>query len=205
MFKILIFEESLNYQVNTIFINYDVDIVNSVDEFIDATYSKDYNLYLINFLYYPQLEELRDSGDKTSCIFIDEFYNIYNIKKAFLVADDYMIKPLFLEELAIRVDYHYRKLFNNLKNIIIYKDFYFHLNSQQLFQKTIKVKLTPNEMKLVTLFMLHKNKPVSKDIIYDELESSSNGSLRVYISKLNKLGLDINYDRSIVSYLLVED
>ena len=60
-------------------------------------------------------------------------------------------------------------------------------------------------MKLVTLFMLHKNKPVSKDIIYDELESSSDGSLRVYISKLNKLGLDINYDRSIVSYLLVED
>ncbi len=202
MFKILICEASLNEQALNLFTNYEVKIVNSAEEFLDATYTENYDLYIVNFYYYSQIELLRNAEDKTTSIFVDEFYNIYNLKKAFLIADEYMVKPLFLEELSIRVNYHYRKLFNHAKNIIIYKDFYFHVNTLQLFNKTKKVKLTPNEMKLIKLFLTHLNKPISKDIMYDELESSSDGSLRVYISKLNKLGFEISYDRSIVSYLL---
>jgi len=113
-----------------------------------------------------------------------------------------MIKPIYLEELKIRADYHYRKLFKHSKNIIIYKEFYFHINSKQLFLGTQKVKISPSEMRLLELFLTYINKPISKDIIYDKLESNSDGSLRVYISKLNKLGFDISYDRAIVSYLL---
>ena len=133
------------------------------------------------------------------------YYDISHIKKTFLIADEYMIKPLVFEELKIRVDYYYRKLFNHSKNIILYKDFYFHVNSKQLFLGTQKVKLSPNEMKLIELFLTYINKPISKDIIYDKLESSSDGSLRVYISKLNKLGFSISYDRAIVSYILLRD
>ncbi len=202
MFKILIYELSLAHQLKNIFLRYNVDVVSDDEAFINATYEKNYHLYILNFYSHSLIEELKESKDITTTILVDEFYNIHNIKKTFLIADDYMVKPLFLEELEIRVDYHYRKLFNNIKNIIIYKEFYFHVDSEQLFRKTNKVKLTPNEMKLVKLFLVHINKPISKDIIYDELQSSSDGSLRVYISKLNKLGFDISYDRAIVSYML---
>ena len=41
-----------------------------------------------------------------------------------------------------------------------------------------------------------------KEIIFDILENSSDGSLRVYISKLNKIGLHVEYDRAISSYTL---
>ncbi len=202
MFKILLCEESLKESINILFPTYSVDIATSVEELLNRTFDSNYDLYIVDFYYYTTIEELKKSGDNTTIIFIDNYYEIFHIKKAFLIADDYMIKPLMMEELKIRVDYHYRKLFNHSKNIILYKKFYFHVNSKQLFLGTQKVKLSPNEMKLLELFLTHIGKPISKDRIYDKLESSSDGSLRVYISKLNKLGFDISYDRSIVSYTL---
>ena len=202
MFKILVCEESLQHSIDMLFPTFDVDIATNIDELFNLTFEKSYDLYIVNFYYYASLNELKKSGDKTITIFIDEYYEIFHIKKVFLIGDDYMIKPLVMQELKIRVDYHYRKLFNHSKNIIVYKNFYFHVNSKQLFLGTQKIKLSPNEMKLLELFLTHINKPISKDIIYDILQSNSDGSLRVYISKLNKLDFDISYDRSIVSYTL---
>ena len=202
MFKILILEESLYYQASALFESYGVDVVKDEDEFLNLTYANDYDLYIMNFYFRSTLEALRDSEDQTYAILVDEYYDIAHLKRAFLLADEYMVKPLLLEELSIRVDYYYRKLYDEVQNIIRYKNFFFHLKSEQLFDGKEKVKLSPNELKLLKLFLLHLDKPISKDLIYDTLESSSDGSLRVYISKLNKVGFDLSYDRSIVSYTL---
>jgi len=204
MFKILIFEESLSNGANAIFSRYDVDVATTSDEFVNATFEKEYDLYLVNFYHYEVIDELKNSNDTTACIFIDEFYSIHNVKKAFLIADDYMVKPLYMEELKIRVDYHYRKLFTHSKNVILYKDFYFHVNSKQLYQGAKKIKLAPNEMKLLELFLPQVNKPLPRDVLYETLQSESYGSLRVYVSKLNKMGFDVSYDRSAISYSLLE-
>ena len=205
MFKILICEESLSYLAPTIFGSYSYSVARTEDELIELTFKKEYDLYLLHMECLSTLKELREAKDTTPCIFIDEYYSLANFKKAFSIGDDYVLKPLYLDELKIRVGYHYSKIYNSSHNIIIYKNFYYHANSKQLFLDKAKVKLSPNELKLVALFFTHLNKPVSKDIIYEELESNSDGSLRVYISKLNKLGLQIEYDRSIVSYTLVKN
>jgi len=202
MFKILVGEDMLKHSTSGIFTTYEINFINSYDEFIDATFKKEYDLFILNLYYYSALEELQKSNNKTKVIFIDEFYNINNYKKALQIGDNYLTKPIYEQELEILVKYHYRKLFKYSSNIIIYKDFYFHVDSQQLFESTKKIKLSPNELKLVNLFFTHIDKPISKDIIYDTLESSSDGSLRVYISKLNKLSLHVEYDRSILSYTL---
>jgi DNA-binding response OmpR family regulator len=202
MFKILILEESLYYQAAALFDGYGVDVAKDEEEFLNLTYANDYDLYVINFYFRDVLEALRESQDNAYAIMVDEYYDIAHLKRAFLLADAYMVKPLLLEELRIRVDYYYRKLYNEVQNIIRYKNFFFHLKSEQLFDGKEKVKLSPNELKLLKLFLLHIDKPISKDLIYDTLESSSDGSLRVYVSKLNKLGFDLSYDRSIVSYAL---
>jgi DNA-binding response OmpR family regulator len=201
MLKILIGEDTLDKN-HTIFYPYDVDSINSYDEFMEASFNKNYDLYILNIYYFNAVVELQKSGDETNVIFIDEFYSINQLKKALMIGDDYMIKPVYLEELEIRVKYHCRKLFKQTNNILIYKNFYFHVDSKQLFLGTDKVKLSPNELKLVGLFFTHIDKAISKDIIYDLLESSSDGSLRVYISKLNKLGLHVEYERSSISYTL---
>ena len=202
MFKILVGEETLKHSTSNIFASYQVDFISSYDEFINASYEKNYDLYILNLYYYSALEDVQKSDDTTDVIFIDEFYNINSFKKALAIGDDYMLKPVYLEELEIRVKYHYRKLFNHSNNIIVYKKFYFHVDSSQLFHESKKVKLSPNELKLIELFFTHINKPITKGIIFDLLENTSDGSLRVYISKLNKLGLHVEYDRSIVSYTL---
>lgn len=202
MFKILICEASLSYTYKNLFASYEVTLAKSASEVLESTYEKRYDLYLLHFECYSVREELKNAGDNTPTIFIDEFYSIYNLKKAFKVGDDYMIKPLYLEELKIRVEYHYAKLYKYLKNIITYKDFYLHLSSQQLFHKKERVKLSPNEMKLVELLFVNMGRAVSKDRIYETLESSSDGSLRVHISKLGKIGLNITYERVTLSYTL---
>jgi len=202
MFKILVGEETLKYSTSNIFSSYEVDFISSYNELLDASYEKSYNLYILNFYYYSALEELQKSDDETNVIFIDESYSIYNFKKALQIGDNYIIKPIYLEELEILITYHYRKLFRHINNIISYKNFYFHVNSLQLFEGSKKVKLSPNDLKLVNLFLTHMDKPIHKDVIYDLLQSNSDGSLRVYISKLNKLGLHVEYDRSIISYTL---
>ncbi len=203
MFKILIFESTLSYYVKTHFSIYEIDFVWTEEDILSKTFEKKYDLYIIHFSALNIVESLRNSGDMTPIIFIDEYYLLEHMKLAFLYGDDYLIKPLYIEDISIRIDYHYRKIYNHKNNILIYKDFYFHINSRQLFKDTQKIKLSPNELKLSELLLHYKEKPLNKELIYDTLESRSEGSLRVYISKLNKLGFNIKYNRAISSYILI--
>jgi DNA-binding response OmpR family regulator len=203
MFRILVCEESLSYFAPSFLANYSYNIAYNSEEILDLTYKKDYHLYLFHIECFQALQALRDAGDTTPCIFIDEYYNFSNLKRSFKIGDDYILKPLYLEELAVRIHYHYSKIYHDNHNIISYKDFYFHTNTKQFFHKKEKVKLSPKELALIELFLSHFNKPLSKDIIYEELQSTSDGSLRVYISKLKKIGLDITYERALNSYTLL--
>jgi DNA-binding response OmpR family regulator len=202
MYSILICEESLAYNYASIFPTFDVTMAYKNDDIINLTYENNYDLYIINFYFYNTIKELKDFEDITKTIFIDEYYNIFNLKKSFEIADDYIVKPLLLEELQIRVNYHYKKLYQNESNIIRYKNFFYHSSSKQLYLKNNKVKVSPNEIKIIELLLTNLNKPVSKDIIYETLDSVSDGSLRVHISKLKKLGLNIDYNRTMLSYSL---
>jgi len=204
MFKILIFEESLSYYIETYFSSYEVDLAWTEEDILSFTYEKHYDLYIIHFSALQTIQSLRDAEDTTPVLYIDDYYSLEHMKLAFLHGDDYLIKPLYMEDLAVRVDYHYRKIYNHKNNILIYKDFYYHLNTRQLFKGTERIRLSPNELKLLELLLTHRNKPVNKTYIAEILESHSDGSLRVYISKLNKLGFSIEYDRSISSYILID-
>jgi DNA-binding response OmpR family regulator len=201
MYRILLCEDNLIPLVDSEFVSYDVDVAKSADEILNFTYEKKYNLYIVNFFYYSVIEELKEASDETTTIFIDEYYNIYNLKKALLVGDDYLVKPLNFEEVKARVGYHYKKLYKHTKNIIAYKEFFFHIKTKQLYKNSDKVRLSPNEAKLLQMFLHNIDKPLIKDIIYEYL-NITDGSLRVYISKLHKIGFDISYERANLSYTL---
>jgi len=202
MYSILIGEISLQHNHQSIFPDSNITIIESPEELINLTYSKPYNLYIVNFIFYNTMKELKEAGDTTPTIFIDEYYNIFNLKKSFMIGDDYMVKPLLIEELSIRVGYHYKKIIKQSSNIIRYKDFFYHNSSKQLYLKNKKVKLSPNEIKILALLLSNITQPLSKNFIFETIESNSDGSLRVYISKLKKLGFDIDYDRYTSSYSL---
>jgi len=202
MLKILVCDLELNYLVQHELNSFDITTITSEEEFSNATFHVAYDLYIANVYYFDLVKELRTAGDSAVCIFIDEYYCLNNLKKAFNIGDDYLIKPVNIQELKIRVQYHYKKLFNIDKDIIHYKNMFFHIQTQQLFQNNKKIKLSPSETKLVGLFLSHINKPLQKNIIFEKLETTSDGTLRVYISKLNKIGFLINYERANQSYSL---
>jgi len=203
MYKILLCDGSLNYLVEKQLISYDVDIAQNSDDIYGLTYENTYDLYVVNVYYYDVFFLLREHGDATPIIFIDELYNSQNLRKSFVIGDDYIVKPLYDEEITTRIEYHYKKLSKHRDNIIKYKDFFYHLQTKQLYKQSEKLKLSPSEIKLVELFLCNKDKALSKLYLFEKLESSSDGSLRVYISKLHKLGFSIEYERSTTSYVLV--
>lgn len=205
MFKILICEESLTYIAKDLFNNFYVDIAYNSEDIYNFTYEKTYDLAIINYYFYDNIKDLKNSLSSTITIFIDEYYDINHLKKSFEIADNYMVKPLITEELTTRVQYQYKKLISKHSNIIKYKNFFYHVQLKQLFFNDNKVKVTPNELKLIESFFLNINKPLVVDFLYDCINSYSNGTLRVYISKIKKIGLSILYDRSSLSYTLTND
>jgi len=202
MFKILLCDSTLTHLVDSEFNSYDVDIAQSMDEIYDLTFKKKYHLYIANTYYYEAFKNLKKSDDDTYTIFVDEYYSLQNLKIAFLIGDDYLAKPLSYEELKIRVDYCYRKNFNQNKDILIYNEFYYHIHTKQLYKENERIKLSPSETKLLAIFLFQVDKNISKYEILENLDSSSDGTLRVYISRLNKLGFNIVYERVTKTYRL---
>ena len=181
---------------------YNVDVVNNKEDFYTLTYKKSYELYIVNFYYLDIIEELKDIKNNAPILVIDEYYDINHLKKTFMIADDYIIKPIIPEELKARVSYQFRKLYNLTKDVIKYGTMYFHIKFKQLYNNNKKIKLSPNEIKLIEYFLCRMDKPISKEVILEFLETSSGGALRVYISKLKKLGFNITYDRTNFAYTL---
>jgi len=201
MFSILLCEESIISLAPTILSPYRYDIVTSCSEIIEKTFQTHYDLYLVHILCYEIIKELKQSGDTVPTIFIDEYYSFQNLKKSYEIGDDYWVKPLYEEEIKIKIQYHYKKRYNH-SFTIRHNDFYYHTQTKQLFKGKYRVKLSPNEQKIVALLFMKQYKPISKERLFELLENDSDGLLRVYMSKLKKLGLPISYDRSIYSYIL---
>ncbi len=201
MFKILICDNDLTYLQNTKLQKYNLELALCEDEILDKTLQKKFDIFISNIYYFNTFKSLKDTIQNSKVIFTDEYYNINNMKKAYEVGDDYILKPFDTEFLEIKLDYYHKKIYKNAEEIIKYKQFFFHSPLKQLYKNNIKIKLSPNEAKLVENFLLNKNKPISKDMLLDEL-NTSDGTLRVYISKLKKVGFDITYERVNHSYML---
>ncbi|MDF1876184.1 response regulator transcription factor [Sulfurimonas sp. SAG-AH-194-I05] len=203
MFRILVCEESLSLSVSPFFSKYEVDFIYSEEELLEYTYSKSYDMYIIHINYIDTLKEIFQENTHPIIFFIDDFYSLAHVKKAFSFGDEYLIKPLYIEDFEVRVSYQYKKLFNITSSILRYKDFFYHTSSKQLFYLENKVKLSPTKRKLVELFLTRKNKYLTKFFLYEMIGSSNNASLRVYMSELNRLGLTIQYDNANESYILI--
>jgi len=202
MYKILLCDTTLSSLFQDKTFGYEISVASSEEEIYTLTYEHKFDLYIVNFYYYELFFMLKKAEDTTPTFFIDEIYNIYNLKKSFEIGDDYLAKPLIEEEFLTRVYYQYKKLFNHKNNILIYGSFYYHIVTQQLYKNSLKIKLSPSETKLLVLFLSHLGKPISKEFIFDRLETKSDGTLRVYISKLNKIGFKITYQRLNTTYTL---
>ncbi|BBD62044.1 two component transcriptional regulator [Nostoc sp. HK-01] len=107
-------------------------------------------------------------------------------------ADDYLVKPFELKELAARIRALARRSPQMRPSILIQGDLQLDPASQQVTYAGNILSLTPKEYMILEYFLRHPNQVVTRSAIFDKLwefdKSSGEGSIKTHITNLrNKL------------------
>ncbi len=162
---------------------------------LDLTYEQNFDLYLfdVNLPYesgFDLLKKLRESGDRTPTIFITSRSDKASLREGFTVGgDDYLKKPVDLDELLLRVEAVLRRQVRSEHSVI--GDYMLDAKNMKLYQDDREIDLSKKMITLLLLFVSAGDDIVSLDEIKDRLwaasEEASDGSIRVYIAQLKKL------------------
>ena len=167
---------------------------------LDATYAQSFSLFLLDVNVakingFDLLKSLREADDVTPAIFITSLNDIASLSHGFEVgADDYIKKPFDFDELLVRIKAVLKKSYNTHAKSITLGALSFNIESNELTKDGEFVKLAPLELHLIKLFFQNINKTLLKEYLLESLgdgDEMSEGSLRVYITKLRKIGLSI--------------
>jgi DNA-binding response OmpR family regulator len=162
---------------------------------LDLAYEKNFDLYLfdVNLPYesgFDLLKKLRDSGDTTPAIFITSRSDKESLRDGFESgADDYLKKPIDLDELLLRIEAILRRLIRSDRVTI--GEYTLDIKKGKLYLNNTSIEIPKKVITLLRLFVSAQGEIVLLDEIKDKLwatgEEASNGSLRVYITQLKKL------------------
>ena len=191
-----------------------VDIAKDGEEALQKSYYINYDLYLLD-VKVPKidglelLKMLRDSGDNKPAMFITSYQDLETLKRGYMLGcDDYMKKPIDLEELLYRIEV----LLKNRKKLSIkirLNDRYYYDSKQRtIFYDDNSIKISIKAILLLELLLENRSKVVTKELIIKKLWSSSDehsdGSIRVYVSKLkNIIGKDSIENIKGIGYKLI--
>ena len=161
---------------------------------MELTYESKFDLYLfdVNLPYesgFSLLKQLREAGDKTPTIFLTSRNDKVSLTEGFDVgADDYMKKPIDLDELLLRVRALLRRELRDEK--IEFGEYVVDTQAKELRHNGEVIKIGPKAFELLMLLLKAKGEVVTMQSIEEELWSSSEevslGAVRVYITALKK-------------------
>lgn len=159
-----------------------------------------YDIYLLD-INTPKINGLdvckiiRETDKHTPILMLTAFGEIEDKKEAFQYgADDYLVKPFHLEELAIRIHALYRRKENpqTKNNTLTVNDLTINIDDKSVTRAGQAIALTPKEFKLLTILATAKGKIVSKQDIssalWDYHIETNQNTIEVYINFLrNKI------------------
>ena len=179
---------------------------------LDVTYEQRFDLYLfdVNLPYetgFSLLKQLRDAGDRTPTIFLTSRNDKVSLTQGFDAgADDYMKKPIDLDELLLRIKALLRRQVGS--SHIRIGEYTVDMQNKVLTKNGEVIKLGSKAMELLLLLLKAKGEVVSMKTIEEELWHSSEeislGAMRVYVASLKKHFPNIENIRG-VGYLLKID
>ena len=177
---------------------------------LELAYKQKFDLYLfdVNLPYetgFSLLKKLRDSGDNTPTIFLTSRDDKHSLTEGFDVgADDYMKKPIDLDELLLRIRAVLRRKYRSDK--ITVGEYTIDVMAKKLYHKNKQLKVTTKAIELLLLLLNAKGEVVQTIQIEEQLwhsnEEVSLGAIRVYVTILKKYFLNIENIRG-VGYRLV--
>jgi len=161
---------------------------------LELSYESNFDLYLfdVNLPYesgFDLLNKLRQSGDLTPTIFLTSREAKESLVEGFNVGgDDYMKKPIDLDELLLRVLALMRRQVR--KQTLSLGEYSLDLLSKTLLLDNKELDVTTKAIELLILLVKAKGEVVGLEEIKSRLwaagQSASDGSLRVYITQLKK-------------------
>ena len=173
---------------------FELDTVLDPYSALDQTFEKKYDLYLfdVNLPYesgFNLLQKLRQSGDMTPTIFLTSRDDKASLHEGFGVgADDYMKKPIDLDELLLRIHALLRRQIRQER--VVFGRYSLDLMSKTLYCEEAPVELTKKAVELLVLLLEGKGEVVPLELIKERLwasgQSASEGALRVYIAQLKR-------------------
>jgi DNA-binding response OmpR family regulator len=197
--KILLLEDDLLFGETIVDLledeGYAVSHCSNGQDALDITYGDKFDLYLLDINVplisgLALLKDLRDANDNTPAIFLTSHKEKEVLEKGFLSGcDDYITKPFDMNELLLRIKALLRRAKKDEPACV-------GKLCHDKVHKTIRYKdkeleLSQKEYGLLLLLMKHYKETVPKELILDELWSSSGGGsdgvIRVYVNRLKQL------------------
>ncbi len=174
-----------------------IDIASDGEKALELNYKRNYDLYLLD-INVPKisglelLKDLRESGDNTPAIFLTSYKDKETLSEGFLSgADDYLKKPIDLDELILRIKSLLKRVGKQTEKILLDENLVFNPSDKRVYKNDKDMNLPTKVVDLLELFLENKDKIVTKDMIVQKLwsveEDYSEGSIRVYINSVKKL------------------
>jgi len=197
--KILLLEDEYSLRISiTEFledIGYEVDgFMNGLDAY-DAIYEKTYDLLLLDVSVpllsgFELLQNIRKDGNQTSAIFLTSLVDLEDLKEGYKRGCcDYIRKPFNLEELELRIDQVFSKIYHeNEENISIGCDISYDIKRSKLLYENSEIVLRKTEKEMLEVLIKHKNIVVSTEMFQDEVwgEYVEPATIRVQLNNLRK-------------------
>jgi len=175
--------------------SYEVSHFANGQDALDATFSSKFDAYLLDINVplidgISLLSELRGIDDNTPAIFLTSHKDKEMLERGFLSgADDFLSKPFDSDELLWRLAALLKRT-KKEQPVKLGKLTHDKLHKTITYDG-ITLELSKKEYTLLVLLMTHLNESVPKELIFDELWSSSeggsDGAIRVYINRLKQL------------------
>lgn len=163
---------------------------------LELTYTNRFDLYLldVNLPFesgFSLLQQLRESGDMTPTIFLTSREDKASLHEGFLSgADDYLRKPVDLDELLLRIRAIMRR--QSREELLKLGDYELNLVTKSLQYKGEKqIQISKKAINLLILMLEADGTILTHENIKEQLWASSQnvseGALRVYITQIKKL------------------
>ena len=201
MFKILILEDDYLFAQSLEDVledeGFDISLAYTAKEVLDLNYENNYDLYLLD-INVPDmsgielLKLLRTSNDNTPTIFLTSYKDKNTLKECFISgADDFLQKPVDLDELILRIYSVLKRSGKQLQDIVLSNGLSFNVKNKRLSQDKKDLNLPIKVISLFELCLENRDSIITKEMIVNKLwvcsEEYSEGSIRVYINNLKKL------------------
>lgn len=174
-----------------------VDTVSNGEDALEKNYNKNYDLYLLD-INVPKLngldllKELRQSGDTTPSIFLTSYKDKETLHQGFLNgADDYLKKPVDLDELLLRIKSLLKRTGKVIQDIYLNNNLIYNPTNKRLLKDNIDLQVPSKIIDLLELCLENRNKIINKEMIVNKLwcasQEYSEGAIRVYVNNLKKI------------------